>query len=96
MTQQIEIEADKAASYNSLKCLEEEFCELRHYGVQEVRERFIVDSSPGARVSALCNTAAGSKVLSPPYARRREDGKDQPLKCWPGTLKNFGDKEGRR
>lgn len=28
MTQQIEIEADKAASYNSLKCLEAEFCEV--------------------------------------------------------------------
>src|SRR5215210_9406824 len=44
----------------------------------EVRQRFIADSSPVASVSALCNTAAGLRVLSPLYARRREvDGEDQ-------------------
>jgi len=59
------------------------------WGFCEVRERFIADSSPVASVSALCNTAAGSKVLSPPYARRREDGKDQPFEMLAGDAKNL-------
>jgi hypothetical protein len=70
--------------------------ECVEYEFSEVREPFIADSSPVASVSAQCNTAAGSKVLSPPYARRREVVRTNPLRCWPGTLKNFGDKEGRR
>jgi hypothetical protein len=54
----------------------------------EVRERFIADSSPGASVSALCNTAAGLRVVSLPYARR-EDGKDQPFEMLARDAKNL-------
>jgi hypothetical protein len=39
----------------------------------DVRQRFIADSSPLASVSALCNTAAGLKAVSPQYATRREE-----------------------
>jgi hypothetical protein len=42
----------------------------------EVRQRFISDSLPVASVSALCNTAAGLRVTSHLYARRREEGGD--------------------
>jgi hypothetical protein len=42
LTQQIEIEADKAASYNSLKCLEEEFSEVR------IKDRAYPRSATGA------------------------------------------------
>ena len=54
----------------------------------EVRERFIADSSPGASVSALCNTKPGWRVLSPLYARR-EDGEDQPFEMLARDAKNL-------
>jgi hypothetical protein len=48
-------------------------CELRRDGVLgSSAKEFVNDSSPGASMSELCNTAAGLRVLSPLYARRRE------------------------
>jgi hypothetical protein len=42
--------------------------------------KFVNDSSPVASVSALCNTSAGLRVVSPIHAsRREEDGEDHPF-----------------
>jgi hypothetical protein len=58
------------------KCVEGRFSELRLDG----SPKFVNDSSSIASVSALCNTAAGLRVVSPLYAsRREEDGEDHPF-----------------
>jgi hypothetical protein len=47
---------------------------------KESSRKFVNDSSPVASVSALCNTAARLRVVSPLYAsRNEEDGEDQPF-----------------